>query len=76
MNVELAQQQADEVTKRDCCIKELNENKRSQEGAYDQKDSLTAKIADLTKNTLEIVRTWNIEHASCNASPVARGRRV
>jgi len=44
---ELKTQQADEVAKRDWCTDELNKNKRLTEGAYDKKDSLTAKIADL-----------------------------
>merc|ERR1719247_3630638 len=49
MVAELKTQQSDEVEHRDFCIKELNSNKRSTEAAYDKKDSLTAKIADLTK---------------------------
>jgi len=68
MNVELAQQQADEVAKRDYCIKELNENKRSQEGAYDQKDSLTAKIADLTKNIEKLTADIDASKAAVAAS--------
>jgi predicted nucleic acid-binding Zn-ribbon protein len=53
---ELATQQKDEVAHRDFCIKELNSNKRSTEAAYDKKDSLTAKIADL-KKTIETLST-------------------
>merc|ERR1719504_345028 len=52
MVAELKTQQQDEVEHRDFCIKELNSNKRSTEAAYDKKDSLTAKIADL-KKTIE-----------------------
>jgi len=66
--VELAQQQADEVAKRDYCIKELNENKRSQEGAYDQKDSLTAKKADLTKNIEKLTADIDASKAAVAAS--------
>ena len=47
---EMEAQQADEVEHRDFCIKSLNENNRSQTAAYDKKDSLTTRIADLEKN--------------------------
>merc|ERR1719329_634704 len=47
---EMKVQQADEVEHRDFCIKSLNENNRSQTAAYDKKDSLTTRIADLEKN--------------------------
>jgi len=43
-------QQADEVEHRDFCIKSLNENNRSQTAAYEKKDSLTTRIADLEKS--------------------------
>jgi septal ring factor EnvC (AmiA/AmiB activator) len=46
---ELAKQQKDEVEHRDWCIAELNSNKRSMDAAYDQKESLQTKMADLTK---------------------------
>jgi len=46
---EMKAQQADEVDHRDFCIKSLNENKRDQDAAYEKKDSLTTRIADLTK---------------------------
>jgi len=49
MVTELTKQQKDEVAHRDYCIEELNSNKRSTDAAYDQKDSLESKIADLTK---------------------------
>jgi len=47
---EMKVQQADEVDHRDFCIKSLNENQLSQTAAYDKKDSLTTRIADLEKN--------------------------
>jgi chromosome segregation ATPase len=47
---EMEVQQADEVEHRDFCIKSLNENNRSQTAAYEKKDSLTTRIADLEKN--------------------------
>jgi chromosome segregation ATPase len=49
MVAELQQQQKDEVAHRDWCIDELNKNNRSTEEAYEKKDSLETKIADLTK---------------------------
>merc|ERR1719253_2585367 len=52
MVTELAKQQKDEGEHRDWCIDEMNSNKRSQAAAYDQKDNLVAKIADL-KSTIE-----------------------
>jgi len=56
---EMEAQQADEVEHRDFCIKSLNENNRSQTAAYDKKDSLTTRIADLEKNIETL--TQNIE---------------
>jgi len=52
---ELKTQQAEEVAKRDYCTDEFNKNKRLTAGAYDKKDSLTTKIADLEQSikTLE-----------------------
>jgi hypothetical protein len=47
---EMEAQQADEVEHRDFCIKSLNDNNRSQTAAYEKKDSLTTRIADLEKN--------------------------
>merc|ERR1740130_1239000 len=47
---EMKAQHADEVEHRDFCIKSLNENNRSQTAAYEKKDSLTTRIADLEKN--------------------------
>merc|ERR1719230_1332729 len=46
---EMEAQQADEVEHRDFCIKSLNEDNRSQTAAYEKKDSLTTRIADLEK---------------------------
>lgn len=56
---EMKAQQADEVEHRDFCIKSLNENNRSQTAAYDKKDSLTTRIADLEKNIETL--TQNLE---------------
>jgi len=47
---EMEAQQGDEVEHRDFCIKSLNENNRSQTAAYEKKDSLETRIADLEKN--------------------------
>jgi hypothetical protein len=47
---EMEAQQADEVEHRDFCIKSLNDNNRSQTAAYEKKDSLETRIADLEKN--------------------------
>jgi len=47
---EMEAQQADEVEHRDFCIKSSNENNRSQTAAYEKKDSLTTRIADLEKS--------------------------
>merc|ERR1719316_380628 len=49
MVAELTKQQKDEVDHRDWCISELNSNKRSTVAAYDKKESLETKMADLTK---------------------------
>jgi hypothetical protein len=49
MVAELTKQQKDEVEHRDWCIKEMNENKRDTAAAYDKKESLETKMADLTK---------------------------
>lgn len=50
MVAELTKQQQDEIDHRDWCIKEMNENKRDTAAAYDKKESLETKIADLTKS--------------------------
>merc|ERR1740130_2349863 len=54
MVTELAKQQKDEVAKRDYCIEELNSNERSTKLAYEKKDQLQAKIADLTKTIQQL----------------------
>jgi len=46
---ELKVQQSEEVEKRDSCTDELHTNKGLTEAAYDKKDGLTTKIADLEK---------------------------
>merc|ERR1719325_408261 len=50
MVAELTKQQQDEIDHRDWCIKEMNDNKRDTAAAYDKKESLETKIADLTKS--------------------------
>jgi len=52
MIAELKQQQADEVTKRDWCIKELNANNLTLEEKYDEQANLLAKQEDL-KSTID-----------------------
>merc|ERR1719453_1012186 len=47
MVAELKTQQADEVTKRDWCVDELNKNNLTMEAKYDLQASLQTKIADL-----------------------------
>jgi len=61
---ELKAQQADEVEQRDWCTDELNKNKRLETAAYDKKDSLTTKIADLEKN----IETLTADIASSQAA--------
>merc|ERR1719230_490279 len=46
---EMKAQQAEEVEHRDFCIKNLNENNRSQTAAYEKKDNLQTLMADLEK---------------------------
>jgi len=50
MVAELKAQQEDEIAHRDNCIDSLNTNKRETTAAYDKKDSLETKIADLQQN--------------------------
>jgi len=56
MVAELETQSADEIAHRDYCIKELNENKRSTEAAYDKKERLLALIADLEKRIEQLTK--------------------
>jgi len=56
MVTELAKQQKDEVAHRDYCIDEFNSNKRSTDAAYDKKDSLSTRIADLTKSVEQLTK--------------------
>jgi len=53
---ELGKQQKDEVAHRDECISELNSNKRSTDAAYDKKESLEARIGDLTKTNEQLTK--------------------
>jgi len=46
---ELKKQQQDEVEHRDWCIEEFDKNNRSTAAAYDKKDGLVAKAAELEK---------------------------
>lgn len=50
MVTELTKQQQDEIDHRDWCIKEMDDNKRETAAAYDKKEGLETKIADLTKS--------------------------
>lgn len=50
MVAELQTQQKDEIDHRDNCIESLNTNKRDQTAAYDKKDSLETKMADLEQS--------------------------
>jgi hypothetical protein len=49
MMVELGKQQAEEIEHRDWCIDGFNTNERETAAAYDKKESLQTKIADLNK---------------------------
>jgi hypothetical protein len=66
MVAELATQQKDEVAHRDWCIDELNKNNRSTEAAYEKKESLETKIADLTK-TIESL-TAELKETNANVA--------
>jgi len=50
MVAELQTQQKDEIDHRDNCIESLNTNKRDQTAAYDKKESLETKMADLEQS--------------------------
>merc|ERR1719161_1837620 len=50
----LKQEQKDEVTDRDFCVKELNSNERETAKYTDQKNDLETKIADLTTTITEL----------------------
>merc|ERR1719253_711455 len=56
MLTELAKRQKDEVAHRDYCVDELNTNERSTAAAYDKKESLEARMADLTKNIEKLTK--------------------
>jgi septal ring factor EnvC (AmiA/AmiB activator) len=56
MVTELAKQQKDEVAHRDECTADLNSNKRSTDAAYDKKESLEARIGDLTKTNEQLTK--------------------
>jgi len=64
MVVELGNQQKDEVVQRDWCIKSLNGNKLETAAAYDKKDGLTSKIADLEQS----VKSFTAEIESSTAA--------
>jgi len=61
---ELKVQQSEEVEQRDWCTDELNKNKRLTAAAYDRKDSLTTKQADLAQN----IETLSTDIAASKAS--------
>merc|ERR1719487_3108773 len=56
MIAELTTQQKDEVDHRDWCIENLNTNKRETAAAYDKRDNLEAKIADLKKTIEQLTK--------------------
>merc|ERR1719454_2569282 len=56
MVAELTTQQQDEIAFRDECIDNLNTNKRETAAAYDKKDNLEAKIADLKKTIEQLTK--------------------
>jgi len=64
MVVELGKQQKDEVVQRDWCIKSVNGNKLETAAAYDKKDGLTSKIADLEQS----VKSFTAEIESSTAA--------
>merc|ERR1719316_2047898 len=64
MVAELGKQQKDEVDHRDQCISDLNSNKRATTAAYDQKDSLTAKTADLEKTIEKLTKDIDASKAA------------
>mmetsp|Transcript_30305 Transcript_30305/g.56060 ORF Transcript_30305/g.56060 Transcript_30305/m.56060 type:complete len:689 (+) Transcript_30305:79-2145(+) len=53
---ELTKQQAEEEDQKDVCNADFFENKKETEAAYDKKDSLVAKEADLTKTIEELTK--------------------
>merc|ERR1719183_3048751 len=53
---ELKKQQDEEETQKDVCNKDFFENKKATEAAYDKKESLLAKEADLTKTIEELTK--------------------
>jgi len=71
MVIELKEQQNDEIDHRDNCIDSLNTNKRETTEAYDKKDSLETKMADLAQSIKTL--SENIE-ASTAAIKEAQGQ--
>jgi len=72
---EMEAQQADEVEHRDFCIKSLNENNRSQTAAYEKKDSLTTRIADLEKNIETLTQNMETTTQEIADTQTQMGRR-
>jgi len=72
---EMENQQADEVEHRDFCIKSLNENNRSQTAAYEKKDSLTTRIADLEKNIETLTANIGTTNQELGDTQTQMGRR-
>merc|ERR1719478_223204 len=64
MVTELAKQQKDEIAHRDYCIAEFNSNKRSTELAYDKKEQLQTRIADLTKTIEKLTKDIDASKAA------------
>merc|ERR1719478_390246 len=64
MVTELAKQQKDEIAHRDYCIAEFNSNKRSTDLAYDKKEALQTRIADLTKTIEKLTKDIDASKAA------------
>jgi len=70
MVVELQAQQKEEVKHRDWCIAELTSNKRETVAAYDKKDALTSKEADLQKSIEKL--TTDIDAAKASVAEMMK----
>merc|ERR1719238_2671294 len=64
MVAELKTQQVDEVEHRDWCIEEFNSNKRATAAAYDEKESLQARMADLSKTIESLTKDIDASKAA------------
>jgi len=75
MVVQLGKQQKDEVVQRDWCIKSQNGNKLETAAAYDKKDGLTSKIADLEQSVKSFTAEIEASTAAIAEMQVQMGRR-